>query len=709
MMPFTWSLLRGVLLGLVWWLVALCVNLVVSGADAKPLKGTRSGAPTLTADFAATRTTDCISPCYVQFDAIDPTTGTDSTATALEFHEVDFTWSFGDTGTSGTGTWSYGAFAGTSSRNAARGPLAAHVFECASGSTCVYTVTLTARYGSTTATKQRTVTVTDPDAAPEFAGAETVCYEEAPASWVGCPAGATQVETSDLNQLQTQIAAGRNRHLFNRGDTFTTDSYVYVCNNGTAAGLGCVTAATNSGPGLIGAYGTGAKPKFQASAAFSTASGYGIIRVSGHYGRNMTDWRIQDIEFDGSLTTIPGYISGINAYGGISRLTILRVTSNAITIGIAAGSDTLNSHNNSGGASTMGHSLWSEWGIVDHDITNVPHGNPASTPTFQYGLFVSFDRSAVLGANLDGGAGADNIAGISHRIRLQCGAKVIIADSDLRRPSGSGAHVLKVHSGDWVEDPGDPTDPYARTEPVGVCGNGDTEAGIGMGLGEGYTRWIVVANNKIESNYSPYPVSFGPHSGCTTTPPTQNRVRDVLFERNWVAMTQDAGSGTRILNYEGTYGTIRNNLFDLSVTAAGGRHGPYVGKRTAAGTCEIDADNVALYGNTINSGSGATGAIGIKIETGSTNITAKNNLMYAPSDGTAAMFALQAANTSCGNSGQVSTVGTDPVFAGALSAIGGWALGALSPYDGTGCAMPVWRDFAGSLRSTTTPSVGAYE
>lgn len=690
-------------------LLAACGGTGQAGIIVNPFITHPTPSATLIADFAATRTASCISPCYVQFDAVDPTTGTDSTLTTQEFHEVDYHWNFGDSGTSGTGTWDYGAFAGASLRNEARGPLAGHVFECASGSTCVYTVTLTARYSGTTATKQRTITVTDPEAATEFDGAETVCYENAPASWTGCPAGATQVETSDLNQLQTQIAAGRNRHLFNRGDTFSTDNSVYVCNNGTNVGLGCVTAATNSGPGLIGAYGTGAKPKFQASAAFPTGAGAGILRVSGHYGRNMTDWRLQDIELDGSLTTIPGYIAGIQAYGGLSRMTILRVTSSAITIGIAAGSDTLNSHNNSGGASTMGHSLWSEWAIVDHDITNVPHGNPASTPTFQYGLFISFDRSAVLGVNLDGGAGADNIAGISHRIRLQCGAKVIIADSDLKRPSGTGAHVLKVQSGDWVEDPSDPTDPYARTEPVGVCGNGDPEAGIGMGLGGGYTRWLVVANNKIESNYSPYPVSFGPQSGCTTTPPTQNRVRDVLFERNWVVMTQNAGSGTRILNYEGTYGTIRNNLFDLSVTAAGGRHGPYVGKRTPAGTCEIAADNVALYGNTINSGAGATGAIGIKIETGSTNITAKNNLMYAPADGTAAMFALQAADTSCGNSGQVSTVGTNPVFAGALSAIGGWALGGGSPYDGTGCAMPVWRAFDGALRSTTTPSVGAYE
>src|SRR6266852_599243 len=89
-----------------------------------------------------------ISPFLAFFDATT-TTDTSITGTTTVFQDVTITWSFGDSGTSGTGTWAYGARPNTNSRNTASGGIAAHLY-ITSGSDTTYTATATANDGTNT-------------------------------------------------------------------------------------------------------------------------------------------------------------------------------------------------------------------------------------------------------------------------------------------------------------------------------------------------------------------------------------------------------------------------------------------------------------------------------------------------------------------------------------------------------------------------------
>lgn len=641
----------------------------------------QGGAPSLVVDFVLTRISNCIAPCYVFADATaaGSTIGTTSSATQLPFHEIEYTWNFGDPA---SGTWSYGARPGVNSKNVARGPIAAHVFEAPG----TYTITLTATDGVLTGTRQATVTVTDPGSAPEFAGAKTVCISNT-TDFAGCPATAKRVSgVANLSQIATEVAAGGRRILFRRGHTWTVSSTVNVY------------VRTNPDPGLIGAFGTGADPVWQAAPGFPAGSA--MFNISSIYGKSMKDWRIMDIKLDGNLVPTPKSLHGIQLFGGIDQLTLLRITADSITIPILGSYSLLDIWN--GNATHKGHHMWDQLAIVDFRQLNTPHGcygcAGSSTGSYPYGIFITAERMAIMGSSFDNLG--DSTPGVSHNIRIQYAAKFRVSDNDIARP-GPSSHVIKLHSSDWKQNPESPNDVFAYTPPTGVTGSGQADAGVPPNLGNGITRWGYIADNKIISGVTPYPIAIGPHSGNV-----QNRIRDIIFERNWVMQTTPAG-GARLLNLEGTYLTARNNLLDLS----GGQthHGIFIGKRNASFNVELPADNVSVYGNTIYGGSSGSGFRGIWIEAGSTNITAKNNLGYAPNDATATMFFGQAANRSGGNTGEVGSVALNPSFVGPLTSVAGWSPAAGSYAKGSGVAMPVWRDFFGAGRSATAPGVGAVE
>ena len=129
--------------------------------------------------------TSGVAPLAVFFDASGTT---DVGVTARPFHDLEYTWDFGDPT---AGTWAYGAQPGVSSKNSATGPVAAHVFEKPG----TYTVTLTAFDGTNTVTTSKTITVDDPDVV--FAGSGTVCMSTS-GTFTNCPSGASHVTTSSL-------------------------------------------------------------------------------------------------------------------------------------------------------------------------------------------------------------------------------------------------------------------------------------------------------------------------------------------------------------------------------------------------------------------------------------------------------------------------------------------------------------------------------
>ena len=209
--------------------------------------------------------TSGVAPLAVFFDA---SATTDIGVTDRPFHDLEYTWSFGDPS---SGTWASGAQPGVSSKNSATGPVVAHVFETPG----TYTVTLTAFDGANTATTTTNITVQDPDVV--FAGTNTICVGATAlptAGTGGCPAGAIAISTNNFAASINTYQATNKRILFQRGDTFSVP---------TSA------AITSTGPGILGAFGTGAKPyiSIPVIGAWATA----IKFFAG-------DWRVMDLALD---------------------------------------------------------------------------------------------------------------------------------------------------------------------------------------------------------------------------------------------------------------------------------------------------------------------------------------------------------------------------------------------------------------------------
>ena len=225
----------------------------------------------LTTRIKASRTSG-VAPLAVFFDAMEdrddpqyPLTRHSDPAVNV-FHEVDFSWDFGD---AEAGTW---ALTGKQKRLAS-GPLAAHVFETPG----TYTVALTVRAedgSNATATAQ--IRVDDPD---EVFSGRTVCVSRS-TDFAGCPAGSQKVvSTSDMKTVVSdQINAGRKRILLHAGQTWTVSPSVKLRN----------------GPGVLGKFGTGADPVFHCA----SCPAYSYMIDLG------ADWRVVDIDLRGATSNM---------------------------------------------------------------------------------------------------------------------------------------------------------------------------------------------------------------------------------------------------------------------------------------------------------------------------------------------------------------------------------------------------------------------
>jgi hypothetical protein len=114
-----------------------------------------------------------ISPFLVFFDATG-TTDSSLTGKTTAFQDVSYSWNFGDSNASGTDTWDYGSNKGHNSRNSATGGVAAHLY-ITPGVDTAYTVTVTARNATNTASCQLGVTAYNPSGSNGFAGTKTTC------------------------------------------------------------------------------------------------------------------------------------------------------------------------------------------------------------------------------------------------------------------------------------------------------------------------------------------------------------------------------------------------------------------------------------------------------------------------------------------------------------------------------------------------------
>ena len=386
-----------------------------------------------------------VAPLHVFFDA----TATTAAATNLPFHELEYRWSFGDTA---SGSWTSTPGMPNLSRNQATGPVAAHVFE----SPGTYTVSLTVLDGAGAMTKNVQITVTDPDTV--FA-ANTLCIANSQpvAGSGGCPAGAAVLQSNDFDAAINNNIASHKRILFQRGDTFASGSSATIRLNG---------------PGLIGAFGSGAAP------VVSVTGNNRAIQLSSGTTPTIKDWRIMDLEINGNSGAATAAIHG---EGGIDQVTLLRLNIHHVHNGVMLSPFILDYY---GGQ----HRLWDQFAVVDSTIRTIVGGGGG------YNLYVGAQRFSLMGNVLTDATGAEHI------LRTPQVVKAVISHNDMSNPAAS-KHVVKLQAAVFNASP------------------------------SGFTEQVVMSDNKFTGGAGvAWTVTLGPQDQFEN-----EKVRDVIVERNWFA------------------------------------------------------------------------------------------------------------------------------------------------------------------------------
>ena len=571
--------------------------------------------------------TSGVAPLYVFFDA----SGTsDAAVTTRPFHDLEYRWTFGDPT---AGQWTYGSGMGANSKNAATGPIAGHIFETPG----TYAVSLTAFDGINTETKNVQITVEDPDVV--FAGTKTVCVST-DQDFSGCPIGAATASPSSFSAAIGLINSDTRRLLFKRGQTW---------NYSTMA-----TMAVN-GPGIIGAYGTGALPKI-----LGPATNIIGLRLSDYSTPAMRDWRIMDLDIDGgNRAPLNGTSSAIELYGGLDQLTLLRLTLNGTRTPIINSGSLLDSSS----WASRNHHIWDQWAVADNTITGI-YGTEGNLATSGYGSYMSGERMFYAGNSIDLAGTAAK--GISHVARFPYLGKAVIGNNLLQRP-GPSEHNIKLHAPIWGQD--------------------TVES---RGIGGGYTRWVVVSDNKIVAGYNALLAALAPQGADV-----DNRLLDIVSERNWFV----AGPATQAGHYiSGTEITLRNNLYEMSR----GSNTQTPIQLTRRGS-EAPGSHIRVYNESIYTSKAVPSNQfqGILIDsTLLSDVTVKNVLAYAPNALTPSLlFNAGAANViASNNSTNAQVKNSNPQFVGPLTNPSGFALQAGSYGNAGGTYVPVFSDFFGGAR-----------
>lgn len=418
---------------------------------------------------------DGIVPLAVLFDA----TGTTSTATSRPFHDCYYVWDFGD-----TGSGNHPTITGmpTRSRNTAYGPVAAHVYE----NSGTYTVTLTV-YDSDGTVDTATTTITATDWEEGVTGDTVVVAEDG--DFTGAPSHDVEVDPSvaglDFDGIINQYIATHKRILFKRGELYTANAK---------------SSIDVTGPGIIGAWGSGAKPAI-------TSSLDGIcIGLSSLATKNLTDWRIMDLSIDCSSGTAS---SCIDAEGEMSQLLVYRV-------------DMANAHFfvrvNASILDETVDTMFDQIAVVDCTGTTGVGGQTGN------GLFLWGSKLTVMG-NVINPAG-----GVEHGTRIMYSTPGVISrnvftggatsktDFTFRAPDFAGGETLPAGS---------------------------------------YNEYTVISENKFISAFTSSTAVTGPNNSGTG-----ERIKDCIWENNW--MIGSTVTTTLFGNQAYNDITVRNNLFDLT-------------------------------------------------------------------------------------------------------------------------------------------------
>lgn len=604
------------------------VTFTVPQTGTAPPTACNAGSSAIAVSAQASRISG-IAPLAVFFDA----SATTATATSRPFHELEYRWNFGDP--AGGAVWAYGSGAGVASnnsKNAATGPMASHVFESAG----TYSVCLTVTDGVNTSARPMTITVTSPDTAPEFSGTGTLCIDSRarPVAGVdGCPAGAAVHQSADFDDVINTTArngAAHKRILFRRGSTFTTS---------TAARLHA------NGPGLIGAYGVGAKPYINGASAKITLGSISNL--------SFADWRIVDLNLDGENQTAGGG-AAFEATGPFRQITLLRVEARRVLQGVLLSKFFLDQVNTS-----VAHRapVWSELAIVETTIENV----------YDYGFLGAANRFAILGSRFHSRTNpATPQNGAGHLVRISYTNSAVISHNHLGGWAQGNSLTIR-----GVPNAGD------RTIPA-----------------DAWTEKVVVSDNVINGGSNVWFFTIR-----RVNDQLEARFRNILVERNMLVATRP--TVTMLVTDAGEI-TIRNNLLNLTDAATPLGIASSKSNLAPAGV----NTNVSIYNNTAYSGAVGTGNFRfLSVTAAPPNLRVQNNLSYAPSltgshlavSGTPGMGAVISHNTD-----GAAIRSSNPGFSGSLSGPSMWRASGTSVLN-QGTPVPVWSDFF------LEPRVGTYD
>jgi hypothetical protein len=357
-----------------------------------------------------------VSPLLAFFDAT-ATTSSAVTGSGTAFQDVSYSWNFGDTAASGTGTWAYGSNPGHNSKNAATGAVAAHLYITNGGDTS-YPVTVTAYDGTSSASCQLAVTAYDASGAKGFAGNQTTCvYNSAPGS--GCPAGAHTLQTYSITTALNAAFGSGKRVLFRCGDKF-------IGNYGIGAGVNKAS---------IGAYG-GCEGTSADRPVFQNSSGDTISFTPN----KPTDIRIADIDFEDGTKTAQAIANG----GGLGEVQITLYNLNCS--GMAA-CFYMNQATQSGIIQSVvtgrssGYATY--WNYAGNQCQNGSRAaNCGGTPTYYPVTY-----NAVLGNDFDGQGGTAN----NETFRLGACRFCVLANNDFKNSTQNWGATMKVQSGNPSE------------------------------------------------------------------------------------------------------------------------------------------------------------------------------------------------------------------------------------------------------------------
>lgn len=613
--------------------------------------------------FIPSRTSG-VAPLFVFFDTVGQVP---ASVSREPFLDLEYKWDFGDVT---AGTWAFGSMAGIASKNAAVGPVAGHIFETPG----TYSVCLTVkdRVGAVLTPTCQNITVTDPDVV--FAST-TVCVNAVSSDFSQCPSAnpADHVINSDFDAVITaQTNAGKRRVLFNRGETFN---------------VSVPASPTVTGPGLIGAYGTGVRPKVLNGVVNTVML---TFNTSG-----IADWRVMDLELDGN--SAPGS-QGVQPNRYILQLTLLRLEIHHTNVGVATAISTLDIFNaavpctggfpyNGGGCVSP---VWDQLALQDSELHTMGTGTVNGGGN---GLYWSAIRSAVLGNRIED---TNNGQG-EHNVRIAFADRLAFNHNYLAYPK-TNKSVLTTRGPIWSGTAGLPAETYSQY------------------IVHGYNK--LVGGTPLNSMIVVLPVAAN----------NDHRLRYLIYEGNLLV----AGAGTQSMMSldAASYVAVRNNVFNNDLGVAN----PFsVGSGDAVPPAVA---YVYVYNNTFMKTTVSPTCTGIgsdrcggwtpmRLARRSNNLHLRNNLAYAPlvtstPPGDAATNIVtvlnintntNTASTTSNNTSNSQMLNTNPNF---INASG--TFGLLSDYKpactgttypcGQGTHVPVWSDALG-VPATSSRVLGA--